>query len=96
MLSTVATWLFGCSHRRTSFPITLRNRSAPSRRDSTETYVVCLDCGRHFEYDWAHMRVTGAKQDPAAVETTRAERGLRARTPLEEGYRLFYRLVHHT
>jgi len=21
------------------------------------TYVVCLDCGRHFDYDWSRMRV---------------------------------------
>lgn len=20
-------------------------------------YVVCLDCGRHFDYDWSKMRV---------------------------------------
>jgi hypothetical protein len=26
----------------------------PYRR---QTYVVCLDCGRHFDYDWAHMQV---------------------------------------
>jgi hypothetical protein len=22
-------------------------------------YVVCLDCGRKFEYDWDKMRVVG-------------------------------------
>lgn len=24
---------------------------------ATGIYVVCLDCGRHFDYDWAQMRV---------------------------------------
>ncbi len=24
---------------------------------ASETYVVCLDCGRQFAYDWDHMRV---------------------------------------
>jgi hypothetical protein len=23
----------------------------------TGIYVVCLDCGRHFDYDWSTMRV---------------------------------------
>lgn len=23
----------------------------------TGLYVVCLDCGRHFDYDWSQMRV---------------------------------------
>jgi len=23
----------------------------------TQHYVVCLDCGRKFEYDWTNMRV---------------------------------------
>jgi RNase P subunit RPR2 len=26
----------------------------------TGTYVVCLDCGREFRYDWQEMRVAGA------------------------------------
>jgi hypothetical protein len=95
MLSTVANWLFGCSHRRTSFPITLRDPSAGRRgKRSEETYVVCLDCGKHFAYDWAEMRV--AKQPFATVESVGAERGMRVRGALPAGSRLFQRLVHHT
>ena len=49
--------LFGCWHRRCSFPITvrgkLRRRAAAS---VTGTYVVCLDCGREFPYDWDKMK----------------------------------------
>jgi hypothetical protein len=58
MFQSVLNALFSCSHRRTTFPLT------PGRRDaalavagSARTYVVCLDCGKEFAYDWAAMRV---------------------------------------
>jgi len=59
MIATLAEWLFGCSHRHTSFPFT-RRAGAVGRRcePGKETYVVCLDCGKRFAYDWAAMRVT--------------------------------------
>ncbi len=48
---------FGCSHKRYSFPITAK----PGQRRSeaalvTGTYVVCLDCGKEFAYDWKEMK----------------------------------------
>jgi DNA-directed RNA polymerase subunit RPC12/RpoP len=46
----VADWLYGCTHRKTTFPMTLQS----------DTYIVCLECGRHFAYDWTTMRI--AKQ----------------------------------
>ena len=58
MLTKMMDALFGCRHSRYSFPITMR---ANSRRGTTVartgTYVVCLDCGREFSYDWQEMRV---------------------------------------
>ncbi len=45
--------LWGCRHKRTSFPITIAGETAP------ETYVVCTQCGRRFPYDWARMNKTG-------------------------------------
>jgi hypothetical protein len=42
----LANWIWGCSHRRTTLPVT----------HNAETYVVCLECGRRFAYDWARMR----------------------------------------
>jgi predicted transcriptional regulator len=51
--------LFGCWHARTSFPITTR-KGAPgicAAARVTGTYVVCLDCGREFPYDWKRMKV---------------------------------------
>jgi hypothetical protein len=50
--------LFGCWHKNISFPQTLRagkRRSAAA--SETGTYVVCLDCGQEFAYDWQQMRV---------------------------------------
>ncbi len=45
--------VFGCHHSRYSFPMTSRSRS----RAVGATYVVCLDCGREFPYDWKQMKV---------------------------------------
>ncbi len=59
-LVVVADWLLGCSHRKTTFPITLRAGAKADGQQSTqaETYVACLQCGRHFAYDWTTMRIT--------------------------------------
>ncbi|MCU1274973.1 MAG: hypothetical protein JWO48_2404 [Bryobacterales bacterium] len=56
MLASLLNSLFGCSHRRTTFPLTpSRKMAAASNRHGT--YVVCLDCGQEFRYDWKEMRV---------------------------------------
>lgn len=41
--------LFGCSHGKTTLPLTPRNGES--------AYVVCLDCGREFTYDWKTMQL---------------------------------------
>ena len=46
--------LFGCSHKRTTFPLT-PGRSAGLTRNGT--YVACLDCGKEFSYDWKTMQL---------------------------------------
>lgn len=49
---------FGCWHSHYSFPITVRPGARRSTAASvTGTYVVCLDCGREFPYDWQAMKV---------------------------------------
>lgn len=58
MIANFVDLLFGCWHRNYSFPIT----SKPGHRRSeaalvTGTYVVCLDCGKEFPYDWRQMKV---------------------------------------
>lgn len=72
-LAGLADWLYGCSHRRTTFPITLRASSSVNGRQNTqpETYIVCLDCGRHFAYDWTAMRIT--EQRGAWVRSRRVQ-----------------------
>lgn len=49
--------LFGCPHQRCTFPITpsqcLREGAEAHARP---TYVVCLDCGKEFAYDWQQMK----------------------------------------
>jgi hypothetical protein len=64
--------VFGCSHKRCSFPITVRGKLRRSPAASvTGTYVVCLDCGQEFPYDWNAMklvepqRVKGSDAVPA-------------------------------
>ena len=66
-LPAVANWLFGCSHRKTAFPVTIPAKAGVEGRLSTppETYVVCLECGHHISYDWATMRITGRRASSA-------------------------------
>lgn len=50
--------LFGCWHKHLTFPLTARRgTSRPIAARHTGTYVVCLDCGKEFAYDWKQMRV---------------------------------------
>ena len=63
--------VFGCWHSRYSFPITVkggaRRRGAAAL---TGTYVVCLDCGHEFPYDWQEMKViTSTPKDGHAVRS---------------------------
>jgi hypothetical protein len=54
MIDSLLNLLFRCPHRRLTRPIT------PMHKPNTpqgETYVVCLDCGKQFTYDWEHMHV---------------------------------------
>jgi hypothetical protein len=60
--------LFGCWHKRVSFPMTRKaaqQRSGESRRAGT--YIVCLDCGKEFGYDWKEMRVLSAREQRASA-----------------------------
>lgn len=59
-LAGLADLLYGCSHRRMTFPITLRTSASVDGKQITQadTYVVCLECGRQFAYDWTTMRIT--------------------------------------
>jgi hypothetical protein len=62
MLNSLLNSFFGCSHRRTTFPITPRRGVSVG----SGTYVACLDCGQELAYDWKSMRVGEAMKAPAA------------------------------
>ena len=61
MIAKLLNALFGCKHSRYSFPVTIRRaKRRPQAAALTGTYVVCLDCGKEFAYDWKEMRVVNA------------------------------------
>jgi hypothetical protein len=74
MLNSILETLFGCSHRTTSFPLTPARRmvgqSASSCGNRHATYIVCLDCGKEFGYDWNTMRLVTDAASVTAVQQT--------------------------
>ena len=69
MILNVIDMLFGCWHKHYSFPITAKGerRNAPAAQ-VTGTYVVCLDCGKEFAYDWQAMKVVDAVETANSLE----------------------------
>ncbi|HUE53645.1 MAG TPA: hypothetical protein VMO80_14975 [Terriglobales bacterium] len=72
MIAKLYDALFGCWHTRYSFPLTVRPGSGKRGSAAAQhgTYVVCLDCGKEFGYDWKEMKVlnsttVGSKAIPA-------------------------------
>jgi hypothetical protein len=58
--------LFGCAHRHCTFPITARKPGAlPEGKQRGDTYIVCLDCGKEFPYDWQQMKVVSTAKNAA-------------------------------
>jgi hypothetical protein len=78
MIDTVRNLLFRCSHRRITRPMApITKAGTPHSR----SYVVCLDCGKQFEYDLQAMKIGKAieRGNDAAIlpdERTPAKRGL--------------------
>ncbi len=78
MIASVVDLLFGCWHRNYSFPIT--SKPGHRRCDAalvTGTYVVCLDCGKEFPYDWRAMKVVSMPRS-ARPRLARAAEEVRA------------------
>jgi len=68
---TISDFLFGCWHRRLSFPFSIKaGHRGPAAARQTGTYVVCLKCGKEFPYDWEKL---------AVVPELKPERGSRLR-----------------
>jgi len=76
-------FLFGCWHKKTSFPMT-RRKSALRPRQDAETYIVCLECGKELPYSWETMKVI--KRDSRLNEALRPTVSL----PQTAGSRLEY------
>jgi len=54
MIDTVLNLLFRCSHRRLTRPVAPVTKAG---QPHSQSYVVCLDCGKQFEYDVNEMRI---------------------------------------
>ena len=73
MLNSLWNAFMGCAHRRTTFPITPARKAGLSSTPGVArhgTYVVCLDCGKEFGYDWAEMRIGDPVAAPVAAAAT--------------------------
>jgi hypothetical protein len=58
MIDSLLNVFFGCSHKRTTFPITPLRGSQLAADSRRGTYVACLDCGKELNYSWKDMRVS--------------------------------------
>ena len=54
MIDTLLNLLFRCSHRRLTRPVAPMTKAGEPH---SQSYVVCLDCGKQFEYDMKEMRI---------------------------------------
>lgn len=77
MMDSILNGLFGCSHKRTTFPLTPARKvagySANPSATRHGTYVVCLDCGKEFGYDWKEMRIGEPVFRPSRTTTATTE-----------------------
>ncbi len=78
MIATFFDLLFGCAHTNYTFPITKKSVRRGDASARTGTYVVCLDCGKEFAYDWKTMKVISKAPDAKPAEGTEVPAGLKA------------------
>ena len=73
MLGRLFDALFGCWHSEYSFPITVKKGRRSAAASVTGTYVVCLDCGKEWPYDWKQMKIVSdsAERAPVAAFATK-------------------------
>ena len=69
MLNSMLNALFGCTHDRTTFPLTPGRKPAGNGAHRHGMYVVCLDCGQEFRYDWTEMRMGEPVRTPSYTAT---------------------------
>jgi hypothetical protein len=65
MIDSLLNTLLFCAHRRTTFPMTMTMSRQPHASSTLpigkRTYVICLDCGKEFSYNWKEMRIVAAE-----------------------------------
>jgi hypothetical protein len=67
--------LFGCRHKSLTFPLTKRrSQRGPHAASLTGTYVVCVDCGKEFPYDWTKMAVVKDGRELRVVKAQQLRR----------------------
>src|SRR5450759_4331220 len=54
VIDTLLNLLFRCAHRRLTRPVAPITKAG---QPHSQSYVVCLDCGKQFAYDLTEMRV---------------------------------------
>ena len=54
MIDSLVNLLFRCPHRRLTRPVSPITKTGEPH---SQAYVVCLDCGKQFEYDVREMRM---------------------------------------
>lgn len=76
VIDTLLNLIFRCAHRRLTRPLTpVGMQDAP-----VDTYVVCLDCGKQFQYDLKEMRL-GKVIDSAPTSKARMKFAVVAAAP---------------
>ena len=54
VIDSLLNLLFRCGHRRLTRPVAPITKAGEPH---SQSYVVCLDCGKQFEYDMREMRI---------------------------------------
>jgi hypothetical protein len=54
VIDTLLNLLFRCPHRHLTRPVAPMTKAG---QPHSQSYVVCLDCGKQFEYDLNEMRI---------------------------------------
>lgn len=77
-MASIIEMLFGCWHKNYSFPRTHKAGRRSAAASLTGTYVVCLDCGKEFPYDWKEMKVLDSEPGRAKAVAASATDSVRA------------------
>ena len=75
MIGTLLNLLFRCPHRRLTHPVAPITNVG---RQHSQAYVVCLDCGKPFEYDMEGMKIGKLIDDFHGVYAVPKKHGLAA------------------